>query len=102
VSLDNIIASSVPDPLIAHCTPMQTASDPGTTSAALSSDVVADMTGVPISSSIQTIQGNGTTLPGIPDPVPEIHGIASSINIEVPQAVTAHSSGADIHRTSGA
>jgi hypothetical protein len=44
--------------------------------------------------------GNGMTLPEIADHPSQIHDIG--INIEVSQAVTTHSSGADIHRTSGA
>jgi hypothetical protein len=75
---------------------MQASSDPvstGTTSATPSYDVAANVTGVSTSSSIQ---GNGTTPHGTPE-----HLIKISENL-VPQALTASSSGADIHRTSQA
>jgi hypothetical protein len=73
---------------------VQTSRNPGntgTTSATPSSGVVANTTGMSTSLSIE---GNGTTLPGTPDHPIQIH----DINLEVPQAITTHSSGAVICR----
>jgi hypothetical protein len=95
VSLNKIVAFSIPNSLTAP-TPVQASSDPAstrTTSATPSYDVAANATGVSMSS---LIQGNGMTPHGTPEHLTKI-----SEN-SVPQAVTAPSSGADIHRTSQA